>query len=80
MMQVSSIACPQTGTQCQRSVCLQGLKCVLGNPAETVVVQAGWRCPRCNTINAPWAPKCMNTLCGVNLTVSAVATNQRGGD
>ena len=71
MMQVSSISCPQTGTQCQRIACLQGLKCALGNPMEAVVVQHGWRCPVCGKGNAPFNPTCGNPTCGINITGSA---------
>jgi len=42
--------------------------------------QQGWQCPVCKKVSAPWAPSCQNNLCGVDLTVSAVATNQRGGE
>jgi hypothetical protein len=79
MMQISSITCIQTGLQCQRTACLQGLRCILGNPAETVTQQVGandyrlpspnvgWKCPVCGKGNAPFMPICGNTMCGVKL-------------
>ena len=67
MMQVSSISCPQTGAQCQRLPCLQGLRCAIGNPMESVTVQNGWRCPVCGKGNAPFASGCANPTCGITL-------------
>lgn len=70
MLTVTSIHCPQNGAMCQRSACLQGLKCVLGNPADpvSVAVHAGWQCPVCKKGNAPWVPTCQNATCGIDLT------------
>ena len=78
MMQVSTVYCPQTGLQCQRTVCLQRQGCVLGNPADVVTQQTGWRCPVCGKGNAPFMPTCGNQMCGVNITgvSSSVASKE----
>jgi hypothetical protein len=31
-------------------------------------VQVGWKCPVCGKGNAPFAPTCGNSMCGVDLT------------
>lgn len=79
MMQISSVTCAQTGHQCQRTACLQGMRCVLGRPADSVTQQIGannypipshslgWKCPVCGKGNAPFMPTCGNAMCGVKL-------------
>jgi len=83
MMQVCSIHCPQDGRQCNRSVCLQGMRCVIGNPAESVTQKIGannyplpspnigWKCPVCGKGNAPFMPTCGNQSCGINTMVTS---------
>jgi hypothetical protein len=73
MMQVHSILCPQTGMQCQRAACLQGLRCVLGNPSESVTQQIGWKCPVCGKGNAPFQKLCANSACGIDFSKGATA-------
>jgi hypothetical protein len=78
MHQVISITCVQTGLQCQRPVCLQGLKCMLGSPTEGVTVHTGWKCPICGKGNAPWTPGCANAACGINFTQAAQSAANAG--
>jgi hypothetical protein len=66
-----SIACPQTGSQCTRSVCLQAQSCVLGDPRDVVQQQVGWKCPVCGKGNAPFQKLCANAACGIDFTKGA---------
>lgn len=82
-MQVCSISCPQDGRQCQRTACLQGMRCVIGNPGEGVSQQigannyrlpsphVGWKCCVCGKGNAPFASTCGNPMCGVEIKAGA---------
>jgi len=73
MMQVHSILCPKTGMQCKRTPCLQGLKCVIGDPSQGISQHIGWKCPVCGKGNAPFMQTCGNTACGINFNAPTCA-------
>lgn len=36
---------------------------------EFTLVQQGWQCPVCGTVNAPWAPTCLGPHHDVKITI-----------
>ncbi len=53
--------CRKTMMQCQTpGMCAPFQGC---QPEPAVPAKQGWICPRCQTVNAPFVPTCMNALC-----------------
>lgn len=50
---------------------------ITGTNYTYVAVQKGWECPRCNSVYAPFVPKCMT--CGPTLKYEVTCGADNGG-